>query len=321
MAMSCSELLSTRLFPKNQGANAVVLTGVAARCDWVITSDTRPPLVELRRLRGDAAPRTIFLSLRQPFAALAFFVQEVLPQLRVPFVLISGSEDVTMPLQCDHRWRPFNAKEDALLAQISSHRLLRRWYAENLDWAFAAKLEPLPLGVLPPTAADGSEPLLALDPPPPPIAERELLVLCAHRIRSGPQWQERSRLSHQLRALGYPWLLLPEQELPPLAYRELLRSCSFVICASGGGWDPNPKLWHTLLQGAIPIVRSSDLDPVLAELPVWIVDHWDAVDWRLPALAKQRQALSKRQADRAEALEQLMLEHWWQRLASEQGPE
>jgi hypothetical protein len=314
--MSCSELLSTRLFPKQQGASAVVLTGVAARCDWVITSDTSPPLVELRRLRGEAGPGTIFLSLRNPFVALAFFAEEVLPQLREPFVLISGSEDITLPLQCDQRWRPFSSAEDAQLEQIASHPLLRRWYAENLDWPFAAKLEALPLGVLPPTAADGSEPLLEVGTPPPPVAERELLVLCAHRLRPGPQWQGRARLSQRLRSLGYPWLLLPEQELPPRAYRELLRRCSFVICASGGGWDPNPKLWHALLQGAIPIVRSSALDPVLAELPVWIVDSWEAVDWRQPALAEQRQAISTRQPSGDGLHPQLLLDSWWQLLAA-----
>jgi hypothetical protein len=316
MAMSCSELLSTRLFPKQQGANAVVLTGVAARCDWVITSDTRPPLVELRRLRGEACPGTIFLSLRNPFVALAFFAEEVLPQLREPFVLISGSEDITLPLQCDQRWRPFSRAEDAQLEQIASHPLLRRWYAENLDWRFATKLNPLPLGVLPPTAADGSEPLLEVGTPP-PVMERELLVLCAHRLRPGPQWQGRARLSQRLRSLDYPWLLQPEQELAPLAYRELLRRCSFVVCASGGGWDPNPKLWHALLQGAIPIVRSSPLDVVLAELPVWIVDRWEAVDWRLPALEKQRQALKTKQNDKALLLRELSLDQWMLKISQQ----
>ena len=309
--MSCSELLSTRLFPKQRGASGVVLTGLAARCDWVITSDSAAPLVELRRLCCETSPGTIFLSLRNPFISLAFFAQQVLPQLRRPFVLISGSEDITLPLQCDLRWRPFSSAEDAWLEQIASHPLLRRWYAENLDWPFAAKVRPLPLGVLPPTAADGSEALLDVGTPLPPLAERELLVLCGHRIRPGPQWQARARLSERLRNLGYPWLLVPEQELPPLAYRELLRRCSFVICASGGGWDPNPKLWHVLLQGAIPIVLSSALDPVLAQVPVWIVANWQEVDWRQPALAEQRQALSARQPSGDGLRQQLLLDHWW----------
>ena len=312
--MSCSELLSTRLFPKQRGASGVVLTGLAARCDWVITSDSTAPLVELRRLRGEASPGTIFLSLRNPFIALAFFAQQVLPQLRRPFVLISGSEDITLPLQCDLRWRPFSDAEDALLERIATHPLLRRWYVENLDWPFAVKVEPLPLGVLPPTAADGSEALLDVGTPPPPLLERELLLLCAHRIRSGPQWQARAMLSERLRNLGYPWLLVPEQELPPLAYRELLRRCSFVICASGGGWDPNPKLWHVLLQGAIPIVRSSALDPVLAQLPVWIVANWHDVDLRQPALAEQRQALSARLPSGDGLHQKLLLDPWWHRI-------
>jgi hypothetical protein len=312
--MSCSELLSTRLFPKQRGASGVVLTGLAARCDWVITSDSTAPLVELRRLRNEVSPGTIFLSLRNPFISLAFFAEQVLPQLRRHFVLISGSEDITLPLQCDLRWRPFSDGEDARIMQIATHPLLRRWYVENLDWPFAAKVEPLPLGILPTTAADGSEALLEVGTPPPPLLERELLLLCAHRIRPGPQWQARARLSERLRNLGYPWLLVPEQELTTSAYRELLRRCSFVICASGGGWDPNPKLWHALLQGAIPIVRSSSLDPVLAQLPVWIVANWQEVDFRQPALAEQRQAISARLPSGDWLRQQLLLDPWWQRI-------
>ena len=51
------EVLSTRLFPKGQGADAYRLTGVAARCDWVLLSDTAAPEVALAR-RVDGPPRS-----------------------------------------------------------------------------------------------------------------------------------------------------------------------------------------------------------------------------------------------------------------------
>ncbi len=311
MGTNSAELLSTRLFPKHQGASAVVLTGLAARCDWVITSDTHPPEVELRRLCGTATPRTIFLSLRAPFAALAFFATDVLPQLRAPFVLISGSEDITLPLQCDARWRCFTAQEDHWLLQIAGHPLLEHWYAENLDWPFGAKLKPLPLGVLPPTAPGDQQALLQPSEPPPPPQERELLVLCAHRIREGAQWRERAALTHRLRQLGYDWILVHDEEIPAEAFTALLRRVSFVICASGGGWDPCPKLWHALWHGAIPILRSGALDPWLASLPVWVVPSWEQPDWSRPALRRQREAILQAAPPRHHWVRQLELASWW----------
>lgn len=315
MAVNSAELLSTRLFPKHQGASAVVLTGLAARCDWVITSDTEPPQVELRRLCGLAAPRTIFLSLREPFAALEFFATVVLPELSAPFVLISGSEDITLPLQCDCRWRCFTAAEERWLLQIATHPLLRCWYVENLDWPFAAKVKPLPLGVLPPTAPGDQEALLQPSSPPLPVQERELLVLCAHRHRQGPQWRERAELSKQLQALGHPWLIVVDEELAARQYVELLRRVSFVICAPGGGWDPCPKLWHALWHGAIPIVRSGALDPWLSAWPVWVVQAWGELEWSQQALEGQRGAILQRSPPPHRWRHQLELSPWWQAIS------
>lgn len=315
--MNSSELLSTRLFPKQRGPSAVVLTGLAARCDWVVVTDWQQPLVELRRNRETEEPATIFLSMRQPYEAVRFMATCVLPRLRQPFVLISGSEDVTLPLQCDQRSRPFTAAEDAQLLQIATHPLLRRWYAENLDWPFAPKLSPLPLGVLPASAGEAADPALlsARDaPPPPPLLERPLLVLCANRLRPGPQWAERQRLVQQLQALNHPWIAVHTEEMPGEEYARQLRRCSFVICAAGGGWDPCPKLWHALLHGAIPIVRHSALDACWQELPVWIVDDWRRVDWSHGALLRQRQRLAECWPAAADLQWRLSLLAWWQRL-------
>ncbi|MEN9063000.1 hypothetical protein [Ponticoccus litoralis] len=36
--------LTTRLFPKAGGADRYRISGLAARCDWVVLSDTQPPV-------------------------------------------------------------------------------------------------------------------------------------------------------------------------------------------------------------------------------------------------------------------------------------
>src|SRR5690606_38296292 len=93
------EPMSTRLFPKNRGADAYVVNGIARRCDWVVLSDRQPPQASLVRQVETEAPRHVFVSLREPFQALAFFIERVLPMIRGPFVLVSGSEDASLPRQ------------------------------------------------------------------------------------------------------------------------------------------------------------------------------------------------------------------------------
>src|SRR5262245_31888673 len=102
---------SIRLFPKGCGADAYQITGIAARCDYVILSDVRRPEIHVHRNVNTSSTRHIFLSMRSPFVALKYFTKRVLPTLNSEFILITGSEDITIPNQCDRRWRKFNKTE------------------------------------------------------------------------------------------------------------------------------------------------------------------------------------------------------------------
>ncbi|MFY7898226.1 MAG: hypothetical protein ACOVOP_04125 [Candidatus Planktophila sp.] len=142
------EIHSTRLFPKHKGADLYQITGIAARCDWVLLSDDYPPHTHLIK-RRDGKPKTIFISLRSPFHALSHFFGQVLPCIDNQFVLISGSEDATLPLQIDHRWRQYTEEESNIIAAILNDQRLITWAAENLVSANHPRWQPLPLGMLP----------------------------------------------------------------------------------------------------------------------------------------------------------------------------
>jgi|GEM_PF-6092368 len=117
------ELMSSRLFPKNKGASAYQITGVAELCDWVILSDHKMPTTHLVK-NVETQPQTIFLSLRNSKAALPFFVDHIFPVLSRPFILITGSEDVTIPNQMDKRWPRYTAAERELWNTIGESPLL-----------------------------------------------------------------------------------------------------------------------------------------------------------------------------------------------------
>jgi hypothetical protein len=308
------ELLTTRLFPKGQGADAYRITGIAARCDWVVLSDTSEPRVHLVR-HCPGTPRTVFLSLRSPVPALQHFACNLLPLLTQPFVLVSGSEDVTVPNQQDRRWPPFDAAERALVARILAHPLLRRWHAENLDDCEDPRFTPLPLGRV---FADG---IVPADPgPPPPTAGRTLRMLCAHRIRDGAQWEPRRQVSALCRG---PWrglCTLMEEEVPEHDFVQEMRRHAFVLCVEGGGFDPSPKAWQAIEHGAIPIVRRTALAPAYTELPVAFVPAWEASAIDAPLFAAWTARFAPAHdvaAARAETLRRLTLDFWWDRIAAD----
>jgi len=55
---------------------------------------------------------------------------------------------------------------------------------------------------------------------------------------------------------------------------------AFVICPHGGGLDCH-RNWEALCLGCIPIVKTSKIDKLYANLPVLIVNDWEDIDEKL----------------------------------------
>ncbi|MCG6943341.1 MAG: hypothetical protein LJE69_19075 [Thiohalocapsa sp.] len=308
--MMLLEPLSTRLFPKNEGATGYRITGLASRCDWVILSDYKSPTLHLHRNRDTESPSHIFLSLRSPFAAIRYFADCVLPALTSDFVLVTGSEDVTLPHQIDARLRPFNTEEERAIARILGHPGLVHWYVENLDDEGLPKCSPIPLGLVFP---DGGASSITV-PASPRLRGRDLRVLCAHRHREGRQWESRREVSRFAAGPWYSFCTTPEGELPQSEFLAAMEAHAFVVCVEGGGLDPSPKAWAALLHGAIPIIRRTALMPAYARLPVVFVQAWrpEAID--ASRLCKWRDDLSVWFDDRCrreEVIRRLGLDYWW----------
>ena len=303
---------STRLFPKGRGANHYRVSGIASRCDWILFSDREPPHVFLHKAKRSGAPRTIFLSMRAHVPALRYFAESVLPALKAPVVLISGSEDVTLPNQIDKRWSPLNEHLQNCVNIILDSAMVRCWAVENLDEITHSKLFPLPLGMV-----FSGEPKIRETIDIPDVlaaASRSPRVLCAHRIRDGEQWNVRRKLSEFARKDWAAFCTQFDEELPEADYLTLVEEHAFVICAQGGGVDPSPKAWQAILHGAIPIIKSSALDAAYRHLPVVFVDEWTPDSISLASLQSWQRELSTDQTPcfhREEVLRRLGLDYWW----------
>ena len=86
----------------------------------------------------------------------------------------------------------------------------------------------------------------------------------------GPAEENEPVGRHSLR----DWTTILSEEVPEQDFLEMIARHAFVLCVSGGGLDPSPKAWVSLLHGAIPIVRSGSLDAAYRELPVAFVPDW-----------------------------------------------
>ncbi|WP_395340335.1 hypothetical protein PN836_016640 [Ningiella sp. W23] len=307
---------STRLFPKSQGADKYEITGIASKCDWVLLSDHNPPYTYLKKITNNHKPRYIYLSLRSPFVAISEFVETVLPIVKSPFILISGSEDVTIPNQTDKRWREFSETEKSLISQILQHQQLIHWYAENLDDCSIDKLSGLPLGMVYP---NNQPQRLQELPNSKNMADRELKVLCGHRVRDGSQWDIRRTVTSLAKNSWSSFTTNLPDEIPESDFLDLIQVHSFVLCAEGGGLDPSPKAWQCLLYGAIPIIKRNPANESYAVLPVVFIDEWESCAITIEKLYRWKSEYLKwfdEPSYRQELLRRLGIDYWWGKIVA-----
>ena len=311
---SFESIHNIRLFPKNLGPSGYQITGIAARCDWQVMSCTAGGSRLFRNSIEN--PRTIFLSLRGFYPALEYFMREVLPAVRTQFVLISGSEDITIPNQIDRRWPAFDDTQQGVIEQIRSDERLIAWYAENLD-ELRPKMKPLPTGYV---FAGSGAPIDFVEVAKTSLSNRPLKAFCAHRIRTGAQWAPREQVSKLCQCDWKSFTTLLQKEVPVEGFMAYVRAHPFVLCVEGGGLDPSPKAWLTLALGSIPVMRRSATTAAYESvLPVVLVDNWEAKALSISLMWEWRNQLSPwfYRGELREHLEyKLSIDYWWGRIQS-----
>jgi len=156
-------------------------------------------------------------------------------------------------------------------------------------------------------------------PKVPSLEERPLRVLCAHRVREGPQWDTRRHVTELARSDWSEWCTVVEEEVPKAKFLELVRSHAFVLCVEGGGLDPSPKAWQAILNGAIPIIRETALKDAYEELPVAFVPNWKAKSLSLRKLHEWHRYFSRLYQSpsyRKDVIRKLRMDYWWSKISA-----
>lgn len=149
-----------------------------------------------------------------------------------------------------------------------------------------------------------------------PINGRPLLVLQSDRIRDGLQWLDRVHV-RRLCQTSWASFCVSNTSSPGTDFFTLVQKYPFVVCVHGGGLDPSPKAWESLLLGSIPIMQHYPGDGPYRELPVVFVDNWDQGTITVDLLRSWMLKLSPHFTDaekRAEVLHRLSSSYWWDKV-------
>jgi hypothetical protein len=226
-------------------------------------------------------------------------------QLASGHCVVSGGTDGTFPEQWDQRKPKRSIGQVDAIVRAVKEAGIPRWYAQNLT-SYDPLFSPLPGGVSP-SSWRGSVVLARTRP------QRDLqrnLVLCAHRRRQDPQWNERRKLTALAQGLWRDFVTSPSLNMDIISFRNEVRAHAFTSCVEGGGIDPSPKAYEALMQGSIPVIKNSPVADAYRHTPVLIVDQWEQGALSREFLEQEELRIREDWPDWFEVLSHMTLAYW-----------
>jgi hypothetical protein len=311
-------------------------SGLQMRCDWVIgTRKSHWRQIPANTAYGDPAiaPTTIFVHTENRQA----FHDHLLPCFSSfeRFVLIIGDHDMTTPRQMDKRYtytpdvKLFSP--DASVASDFRYSTWLAWlddarvvhiFVEHLDEKGDLKVSPIPAGLNPLELSNGVMHMKVEDMekrfPVSPMDSRPLQVRFTNRVRDGAgQWELRAKTRA---ACDTQWKGFCVSSPAPShdGFLTEIARYPFLICAHGGGLDPNPNVWSALLVGTIPIIEGFAGDSMYRDLPVVILADLPHANLSESRLRIWRDSMSYmfRGQERRRVLHKLTTDFWWNEIMS-----
>lgn len=244
------------------------------------------------------------------------FVERYLDHIDFPFVLVTSHGDSDMPL---------GALTNGEISQLINNRFLVRWYTQNCVVSHP-KITSLAIGLdyhtltnAHPTKGHtwgerdspiGQETtLLGLRSQMKPLEKRKLQCYSTcHMFIGKGHGQDRVDAMHQVPS---SLLYLEKKRVPRETSWINQMQFAFVLSPHGNGLDCH-RTWEAIALGCIPVVKTSPLDCLFADLPVLIVKSWTDVTDDLLRDTVER---FKDNIKPDELPEKLKLEYWTSRIA------
>lgn len=261
-------------FPKNRAPNDFYVSGDSFReyCDFVfdeLDSSFNP----LEVTDGDA----IFVKTDY----LPRFFKNIHPYIRSRYVIVTHNSDHKVDETC--------------LEYLNDNKIIA-WFAQNMDCRHK-KLIPIPIGLANRCWNHGN--VFVMDE----IKKRdfEKKYLAYLNISQGTYPYERIEVISHFYDMSF---CFSKQKTDFKNYLIDVACSKFVISPRGNGLDTH-RLWEALYLKAIPIVKTSSLDPLYEDLPVLIIQDWkDVTEEFLTEKYKEMQ-------NRNYSLRKLDIKYWY----------
>eukprot|EP01041_Mallomonas_annulata_P001316 gene1316-2534_t len=239
---------------------------IAAYTDWFIIHP-----IQIGAFGSTLKPTMIDVNL----GALPYFTDKILPYLEEKIVLVSTNNDRTMPYNVDRRGGLRNVTEHWNKV-IESPKVIH-WFIENKVCTHP-KVSSIPIGS---TLSIGS-PHFPKDISMP--SKRIPKMMVADKVHdSHIQWEDRRRAAAV--CLTRPDVCVsmhgPGGGLAAKSdWLEKISKYQFLAITHGGGLDPCPKLFDSLMVGTIPIIERTALFDAYEHFPVVFVRNLtDFMTW------------------------------------------
>jgi len=245
-------------------------------------------------------------------SAVPHFVQAIASQIKCKYILVSGDCDETVPNDL------FKSNQD-FENFINSPNLIH-WFSQNCVLTSHPKLSQIPIGLDYHTMAERDH---EWGNKTAPLDQEKLLVTVASKAKPLEQRIPRAYANFQFlmtTKFGSDRVDAINQVPKELVYYEPAKikrlntwvaqsKYAFVISPHGNGLDCH-RTWEALALGCIPIVKTSQLDPLFEELPVLIVKSWSDITKEL--LENTVKEYSTKQFN----LDKLKLNYWINKINS-----
>ena len=253
------------------------------------------------------------------YAAILYFMAHILPSIKIPFVLVTGDSDLSVPD------RPLGN-----LDPILKNPLMQHWYSQNLILRHP-KITCIPIGLDYHTITESTYSGKLYDKPGMTdlMFQRDIRKetsqiqdkLIMDILSMSEHFSNRNKLCFVNFGTQYPDRVDAHASISP----DLIDSFpvgmkrddvwkrqskySFVISPFGLGMDCH-RTWEALALGCIAIVKRSPICVVFEDLPVLIVDEWR--DLNAPLLDKTLIEFSKKEFN----MNKLTLKYWMTKMHS-----
>jgi hypothetical protein len=211
-------------------------------------------------------------------SALPHFISSVFPNIQKRFILVTGDCDESCPNEL------FRSQQE-FIRFIESDKIIH-WYSQNCI-GIHPKLTQIPIGMDYHTMSVRDH---EWGPKTDPLEQERLLLTIRQSAKPLAQRMVKAYANfHFLMNTKYAYdrkdaiNKIPQTSVfyEPTKVKRLdtwkrQSEYAFVISPHGNGLDCH-RTWEAIALGTIPILKTSQLDPMFEGLPVWIVEDWNQV--------------------------------------------